>query len=203
MGDYTKNGAKIGTCGVGYYATKKMLEDLKAKNQEGEGRYYLEPKNGSSFAFPFPEFDGKKAGDISVFHKEEKDHFQIRVKREGSQTHHKDLVFHKHPVGGQGLNFFCKCPYHSEENVSKNFSEEYVKFHLKYQQYFQNELAIAGDCIYCGCNNVFEKHEAEEAASYLIIEADFIDAKENASPYEKEQAELKREVAKRIIETYA
>lgn len=44
---------------------------------------------------------------------------------------------------------------------------------------------------------------AEEAASYLIIEADFIDAKENASPYEKEQAELKREVAKRIIETYA
>lgn len=201
MGDFISNGEKIGTTGTAYYTTKEMLEKLSGSQLGADGKYYLDSKNNCSFAFPFPEFDNKKVGSISIFHKEERDFFQIRLKREGAKTHHKEVVFHKHPAGSQGVNFYCNCPYHEEAKTSV-FTEQYIKFHLKYQQFFQGELAIAGECIFCGCTNLFEKHEAIEAAGYLVIEADFIDASEKPSSYQQEEAKLKREVAKRIIATY-
>lgn len=67
MGDYLKNGEKIGTCGDAYYATKQMLEKHKDDPESG---YYLNPENGCSFAFPYPAYDGKDVGGISNFHED-------------------------------------------------------------------------------------------------------------------------------------
>lgn len=68
MGDFTKNGTKIGTCGKAYYATYWQIQNQQ--NLGGDLKYYLNLKreNGFSYAFPFPEFDGKKLGQISQFH---------------------------------------------------------------------------------------------------------------------------------------
>lgn len=64
MGDFLRNGKKIGTCGHAYYATREHLE---AYAGDPEADFYLDPKNACITAFPFPDFDGKKAGDYSVF----------------------------------------------------------------------------------------------------------------------------------------
>lgn len=66
MGDYTNTGIKIGTCGVGYYATRKMLENYHS--HDSEVNYYLKPENKCWFAFPFPQWDNKKVGEITIFH---------------------------------------------------------------------------------------------------------------------------------------
>lgn len=207
MGDYTKNGVKIGTCGHAYYATKQMLEDIKT---DPEAKQYLDPKNKCSFAFPFPEYDGKKVGEISNFHEGERAEQIIIIKREGNNTFHKHIIHHIHPKGGQGVNLFCNCPYESTEKTSR-FEDKYFRFNLKDQKYYSSgELTITGDCIYCGESNVFTKEEAEEAANNLIIEADSLE--KEAERYEAEgysnaegcrkQAARCRIIAERIIQTY-
>lgn len=157
MGDYTNNGIKLGTCGRAYYATKSMIEALP-KDTETSG--YLNPINKASFAFPLPEFDGKEAGEISIFHKPENELIVLEINK-NSFTHHKKIVHHVHPAGGQGVNLFCDCPYHSTENTSR-FNDETIKFYLKYQTFTGegDEMAIVGECIYCKETNIFEKHEA-------------------------------------------
>lgn len=207
MGDYTKNGIKLGTCGKAYYATKSMIEALPT---DAETKYYLNPKNKCMFAFPLPEFDNKKAGDISIFHKEQRDLTVIQINKK-HKTFHGNITHHIHPVGGQGVNLFCDCPYHSTEKTSR-FNDEMVKFYLKYQSYTGegNQIAIVGECIYCGETNVFEKHEAEEAANNLISQAIWNENEAKRPEYKgfvnadthREKALELREIAKRILETY-
>jgi len=159
MGDFTNNGTKIGTCGKAYYATKEMLEKQLG---DDDAMAYLNPANKCFFAFPFPKFDNQRIGTISVFHTEEKDEFVLEMKKEEKQSFHKKLVFHSHPAGGEGINLFCDCPYHSSENVSRNFDNTTLKFYLKYQTYFDGRLTIAGECIYCRELNIFDADEVLE-----------------------------------------
>ena len=207
MGDYTNNGIKLGTCGRAYYATKSMIEALP-KDTETNG--YLNPKNKAMFAFPLPEFDGKEAGEISIFHKEKRDLTVIEIDK-NNNTFHGKIVHHVHPAGGQGINLFCDCPYHSTENTSR-FNDETIKFYLKYQSFTGEgeEMAIVGECIYCNETNIFEKHEAEEAAENLYKKslsllnlADRPEYKDTANrdSYIKQAQEFE-EIANRILKTY-
>lgn len=80
MGDYTKNGTKIGTCGKAYYSTYKALKQHPdALDASSDVAMYLKKENGCSFAFPFPEFKGKKVGEISQFHKKPEDKFWVTM----------------------------------------------------------------------------------------------------------------------------
>lgn len=207
MGDYTNNGIKLGTCGRAYYATKSMIEALP---KDTEANYYLNPENKAFFAFTLPEFDGKKAGEISIFHKPENELIVLEINK-NSVTHHKQIIHHVHPAGGQGVNLFCDCPYHSTENTSR-FNDETIKFYLKYQTFTGegDEMAIVGECIYCKETNIFEKHEAEEAAENLYKKSlsllNLADRPEykntsNRDSYIKQAEELE-EVANRILKTY-
>lgn len=208
MGDYTAKGVKLGTCGRAYYATKNQIKELA---QDSETKYYLNSENKCMFAFPLPEFDNKKAGEISIFHKEERDLTVLEIKNTNF-TFHQKIVFHKHPVGGSGINLFCDCPYHSKENVSRNFNDDTLKFYLKYQSYTGKgeEMAIVAECIYCGESNVFEKSEAEEACEVLIKNAVWNETEAKRPEYKNctnsethlKKAEELREIAKRILETY-
>ena len=212
MGDYTKNGTKIGACGRAYYSTLPMLqEELKKNYTDSEIKSYLEPKNKSWFAFPYPEFDNKKIGEISIFHKENHELIILKISKT-NKTHHKQIVTHLHPSGGQGINLFCDCPYHSTENVSRNFNDDFIRFYLKYEMFTgeNDNKAIVGECIYCGESNVFEKHEAEEAAKNLIDEANYEQKQSERKEYENtsnkdthiNKSLHLRQIANRILNTY-
>jgi hypothetical protein len=208
MGDYTKNGIKIGTCGTAYYATKKQLESMK---YDSEARYYLNPENKCRLAFPLPEFDNKQIGEISIFHLET---FKLPILQISSEnkTFHKKIVHHIHPAGGNGINLFCDCPSHSSENVSTNFDSKNVLFYLRYETFTGegDNMAIVGECIYCGELNVFEESEALEACENLLKEAQY-NRRESARPeyinasnkdfHLKKASELE-EIVKRIKNTY-
>lgn len=209
MGDYTKNGQKIGTCGKAYYATLQMLQNEKSIG-DSEINHYLKPENKCSFAFPFPEYDGKKIGEISNFHEGDRVDFQIRIKKDGSNTFHQKIVHHIHPKGVAGINLFCDCPYHSSENVSKNFVGDEIVFNLKEQIYFQGNLHISGECVYCGETNVFDESEAIEVCENLKKESEqnlLLSKREeykntsNKDFHEKKAVYL-MEVANRILATY-
>ena len=208
MGDFTNNGIKLGTCGRAYYATKEMIEALA---KDTETSYYLKPENKCFFAFPLPEFDGQKAGEISIFHKPENELIVIEIDKK-HRTHHKQIVHHVHPAGGQGINLFCDCPYHNPETASRNFEHDKTKFYLKYQTFTGEgqEMAIVVECIYCKETNIFEEHEAKEAAENLFLKSlhllNLADRPEykntsNREIYIKEAQELE-EVANRILKTY-
>lgn len=208
MGDYTKTGVKIGTCGQAYYATKKQLEEAKHTG-DPEVSYYLNPEKKCSFAFPYPEFDGKELGDISIFHKEAHELIVLEISKE-HRTFHKQLTFHTHPTGGQGINLFCDCPYHNKENISRNFDGNTERFYLRYEQMQEDgNTAIVGECIYCGESNVFYKHEAEEAVQNLIKKAENLEMYANrpitgegeADRYINEAIRL-RSICARILEIY-
>ncbi len=206
MGDYTKNNVKIGTCGRAYYATKSMLEAL---SQDSEVRHYLDPLNKCSFAFPFPEYDGKQVGEISNFHEGQRVDFQIKIKKEGSQTFHKHIVHHVHPQGAEGVNLFCDCPYSGEEKRSR-MSSGMIAFRLVDQIYYDSNLCIAGECVYCGERNIFSIDEAEEVCINLEQEAIFNDKEAVRPDYvgysnadtHRDKAIYIREIIKRIKKTY-
>jgi len=209
MGDYTKNGTKIGTCGNAYYSTLPMLEK-QANTGDSDINYYLKPENKCTFAFPFPEYDGKQIGQISNFHEEDRVDFFIRIKKEGARTHHKDIIHHIHPKGGQGINLFHDCPYSSNAKISSNFDSNYLDFRLVSQAYTNDGLAVVGKCIYCEETNVFEKHEAVEVCEELEKRAIYEEREATRREYintsnkdtrEKNAAYI-REIAKRIFETY-
>ena len=160
MGDYLKNGAKIGTCGSAYYATKKMLEKAAS---DPEAAYYLNPENSCSFAFPFPEYDGKKAGEITNFHEGERVDFFFSAP-EGMQIFHSYIWFHTHPKGGEGVNIQTPCVYQNEATTSKMYYST-ARMRLDTQKYYKGSLYITAKCIYCGESTIFDREEA-----FLIAE---------------------------------
>jgi hypothetical protein len=160
MGDYLKNGAKIGTCGRAYYATKKQLE--KFANEE-EVQYYLDPKKGCSFAFPFPEYDNKEAGQISNFHEGERAEYFFSLP--ANTGLHTQITHHIHPRGGEGINLFIDCPYKNPDIASRNFSKDFERFRLIEQGYHNEVLSVVVECVYCQQRQILEDKEVEMAAN--------------------------------------
>lgn len=190
MGDYLNNGNKIGTCGNGYYTTLKALELHRG---EPEANHYLNPKNKCSFAFPYPKYDGKKAGEISQFHEGERSEFIFTVPST-VECFHEQMSHHLHPKGGEGINVFYPCPYMEGAHVSTNFNKSNVRFRLMYQRYYNESLHITADCIYCGCSNIFSAEEAEiivenERRQLDKLRADIERKNRSVYDYEKQDAE--------------
>lgn len=163
MGDYASNGEKIGTCGQGYYATRKALETQAAKGCK-ESQYYLNPENGCYFAFPFPEYDGKQIGEISTFH--EPTNFLIELPPSDNYFH-GEIVHHIHPHGGAGVNLFIPCPHSDGAKVSHNFDRSKVGFYLIGEGFYQGAPAVWVECIYCKKKQILDQTEAIEAVKYL------------------------------------
>lgn len=166
MGDFTKDGTKIGTCGQAYYATKPMLEKLVG---DKEVDYYLDPKNNCSFAFPFPDYENKRIGEISNFHEDQKVDFVISIKNQGV-THHGRIIHTVHPKGGQQINLYSECPYSNPDLVSSNFDKSNVRFYLAEQMYYRGELAVKARCIYCGEPNILDPEEALEVSENIMLQ---------------------------------
>lgn len=208
MGDYTKQGQKIGTCGAGYYATLEMLKNHVDKfGKVDDAHYYINPENKCSFAFPFPEYDGKEIGEISNFHEGERVDFFFKFKGE---SHHKEIVTHVHPKGGQGINIFSPCVYSDRAKISRNLdTSKGETFRLTEQCFYNGELCICAECIYCGAKNIFSKEEAQELAQNIMQDAERLlkDSNNNyyhesdRKRYKKESIYIK-EIAKRILKTY-
>lgn len=111
MGDYTRNGIKIGTFGRGYYATKKMLED---NSNDPECKAYLNPDNGCVMAFPFPEWDNKSIGSISIFHAEDRINYTFPIDEKNENIcckEHNDyqLMYQRYTTEGNKMNIVIEC----------------------------------------------------------------------------------------------
>lgn len=214
MGDYTKSGIKIGTCGQAYYATLNMLsfhhDNIDFSDEEV--KHYINPKNKCSFAFPFPEWDNKKIGEISAFH--DNIHCVIYLPSEFN-THHGNITHHIHPRGGEGVNLFIPCPYKDEtgEHHSRNLDKSKFGFQILGQKFQQDgSLAVMVECIYCKESQSLELHEAQAAADSLLKIAAYHDKEcaiikslnPDCSNWEadKKKADWHREVAKRVLATY-
>jgi hypothetical protein len=166
MGDYLNNGKKIGTCGRAYYATFESLQEYKHEEEAGA---YLNPKNKCSFAFPFPEYDGKKAGDISNFHEGERAEYFFNLPAKSGI--HGTITHHLHPKGGWGINVFIDCPYISER-VSSNFNKEVETFRLSEVCFLDSgKLGVLVECIYCGQRQVLSEQEIQIAIDYFYDQA--------------------------------
>ena len=163
MGDYTKTGVKIGTCGQSYYATKKMLQD-QAHIGDPEINYYLDPSKGCNFAFPFPEYDGKKIGDITRFH--EKTNFVIKLPSSMESLHGR-ISHYVHPVGGAGINLFIPCPYSEGSQHSHNLDQDEISFYLIGTGFYEGQEAILVECMYCGKTQYLSDTESIQAVQYL------------------------------------
>jgi uncharacterized protein involved in tolerance to divalent cations len=211
MGDYTNSGQKIGTCGNAYYSTKKMLKDLYASGERhGDVAGYLNTENYITFAFPFPEYDGKKIGEISNFHEGERiDYFFDFLNPKESV--HKEITTHIHPKGGQGINLFTPCPHSDNSKVSNNFKKEVVTFRLVGQiNERDGNLKIVAECIYCNTKNVFSKKEANQIIKVIKEKAERAQKSATYTHHYheseinrfKKEAEYNLEIAKRIKETY-
>lgn len=208
MGDYTRNGTKIGTCGSAYYSTLGALKNHPDSSIPGtDAKAYVDPKNNCNFAFPFPEYDGKGVGEISNFHQGSRVEFTFKFPK--GRGHHKDLVFHTHPRGAEGLNVFTPCPYDPNAKRSRVYDNEFEVYRLTTQHYYNGKLHVGGECAYCGCINIFDKEEAQIISNIIMEEvAELMDRSENEYYCEsdrenyKKEAEYKKEIAKRIIDTY-
>jgi len=216
MGDFTKNGTKIGTCGSAYYATLEMLEKhvLRVGNID-DAHWYIDPKQGCNFAFPFPEYDGKLIGDISNFHDDQRTNFFFQIRVELSDvTHHKDICTSLNPEGGSAVNVFHPCPCSDTAKTSTNFERHIQTFRLECQVYYEGSLCISGRCIYCGCSNIFTFDEALKIVEGLIARAEVLIKRplrelstgkilEGDIP-EANQTEAKylHEIIKRVLATY-
>ncbi len=205
MGDYLNNGEKIGTCGQAYYAT---LEMLKAHKGDKEADYYLNPSKGCSFAFPFPEYDGKQVGEISNFHEEDKVNFVISLPADKFQTYHDRMYTHISPKGVQGINVFFPCPYNGAE-TSSNFDESNVKLLLTEQMYVDGKLAAVAKCVCCGQRNILEDVEAVFVSEQIQEEAQRLQNQSKLDSYTTEekteklkQANYLMKVASRLLKTY-
>lgn len=190
MGDYTKSGEKIGTCGNAYYATLPMLKVLAQDPTEQDSNYYTNPKNSCTFAFPFPAYDGKSIGQFSNFHDGERADFFFDLPST-IESHHTEISHHINPKGGQGVNLYTDCP-SAGGKVFNNFHNAEVRYRLTGQVYFEGALCITAKCVYCEQTNIFSKEEAQ-----LICE--WIKTRKHSS---KADEDYYTEIAKRIIETY-
>lgn len=209
MGDYTKSGEKIGTCGMAYYATKRMIQEtFNSGDHSDDIKYYLNKKESIYFAFPFPEYDNKKIGEISNFHEGERTDFYFDFIGE---SHHKDITTHLHPKGGAGINLFHPCPYSENANTSTNFDKDKKTFRLTYQWNDRKtgNLFIVGECIYCGAQNIFESDEALQIVKTLKEKANYLKLQSENSYYHSSEREryLKEsnyilKICVRMLETY-
>ena len=205
MGDFTKKNEKIGTCGHAYYATKEMLEnEHNLDPSDGEVNYYLNPKNKCHFAFPFPKYDGKKIGEMSNFHKGDREEFTFSF--ETDESAHGTITHHVHPKGAQGINLFVPCPYTDEKVASRNFNKETKIFRLVGQHYFKGELLLTAECVYCKTLNVFSNEESLKLAEQLRKESEkLIKSAKNNYYHESErvryenEATFLMEIVKRIL----
>ena len=186
MGDYTKSGAKIGTCGEGYYATKQMLEAVNDNNSTVAA--YLNPNGKCSFAFPFPEYDGMQIGQMSNFHEGERVDLTFFFPA-NIESHHKQVLYQFSPKGAPMKNLYCECPQKYRENTLEH---EHIYFRLTEQVWHDGQLKIAAVCPYCETSNIFSKEEAE-----LICTTYFDKFSEN-----KNTQAYYSEIAKRIRATY-
>lgn len=206
MGDYTKNGTKIGTCGRAYYATLPMLQKIAKNIGESEAKWYIQPSNKASFAFPFPEYDGKNVGEITNFLYGNRAEFTFVVPSD-IETFHKEIVDHIHPRGAEAINLFIPCPHSKESKHSNNFSGQQV-FRLMEQKYYNETLHVVAECVYCNERNIFTKDEIELICNGIDKCADSTEQWEkNRYPKEPEghytkQAKRMREISKRMRETY-
>lgn len=213
MGDYTKKGVKIGTTGQAYYATLGMLvhHNTFIDSSDPEVRYYIEPKNKCTFAFPFPQWDGKAIGEISSFH--DNPECIIALPNDG-KSYHQDIVHHVHPKGGEGVNLFVECPYGTKDKsrYSRNLDTSVVRFQIVGQKYCSDgSLGVLVKCIYCNETQVLDEKEAAIASEYLVNKAEC--EERQAKYYEqyplngnadhhRKRAEWLREVVKRLLGTY-
>jgi len=208
MGDYTKAGAKIGTCGAAYYATKEMIQAEHDKGDTSDDiRYYLDPKQPIRFAFPFPEYDGKKIGEISNFHEDQRADFFFKW---AGESFHKEVINHIHPKGGQGVNLASNCPQDITKERFNAINPDSHTYRLVYQinDRQTGKLAIAAECIYCNTLNVFEEHEAYQITEQLLEEADqYIKRSKYDDIYLTtkqllDKAEYLQQIVGRILKTY-
>lgn len=179
MGDYLKNGAKIGTCGQAYYATKKALEAVR---HDEEAAAYLNPENGCSFAFPFPEYDGKAVGEISNFHDGERADYFFKLPK-GSGIH-GTITHHIHPKGAEGINLFIPCPYSAGSNTSRNFNPEFETFRLTSEKYENGKIRVMVECVYCGEKQLLTDSEIKMAIQNFAMQS------EKAISYHNQQVYL-------------
>lgn len=191
MGDYTKSGEKIGTCGNAYYATLPMLKDLANYAGEDEAGYYIDPKNNCTFAFPFPMYDGKKVGEFSNFHEGQRAEFFFDLPA-SIESHHGEIVHHVHPRGGAGINLFIDCPFGGGKAASHNLDKSTITYRLTNQIYYKGSLHIQAECIYCQERNIFSKEEAQ-------IMCEWIESRKHDT---EEQKAYYLEISKRIKATY-
>jgi hypothetical protein len=204
MGDYLNNGNKIGTCGQGYYTT---LEALKEFRSESEAAYYLKPQNGCSFAFPFPEYDGKRAGEISNFHEGDRVDFLVSLPADKFNTFHNKISNHINVAGTQ-INVFSPCVYDGAD-TSTNFDKSRVKMYLKEQKYFNGSLHVVCTCACCGTSNILDLEEAVYIAKDLQQKSERLNTQSKLSGVSPEEAEKKMneslylmQIANRILSTY-
>jgi hypothetical protein len=208
MGDYTKTGKKIGTCGDAYYATHKMLKDLEHTN-DPEVNYYLNPANSCTFAFPFPQYDGCEVDGFSNFHDDERGHFVFSLPSE-FESHHDKMHVHQHPRGAEGINIFFPCPYSADGKASSNLDQSVRKFSLYGQCYFNGKLHVSVKCVYCGKTNIFSYEEILEAVKIMGKESDRLRGLSTIQEYIKNgwaESYLKEAIyittiATRMLETY-
>lgn len=200
MGDYTKKGEKIGTCGNAYYATLPMLQKLAKDSGEIEANHYIKPENKCGFAFPFPEYDNKNVGEISNIHEGQRVEFTFNVPLE-IETFHKKIVHHVHPKGGQGINLFIPCPCCEESKKSNNWNGEQI-FRLTRQVYRDGKLMVIADCVYCEESNIFSKDEAIEIVNCLFEKATKYESLAKKDEYYLGKGEYIRLIAQRIMQTY-
>ncbi len=186
MGDYTKSGIKIGSCGEGMYATKKMLEDLNETT--GDVAAYLNPEYKCSFPFPFPEYDGKKAGEISNFHEGERVELCFAFPA-NIESHHNKVLYQFKPKGVPMKNLYCECPQKYNDGAGKH---DTIYLRLTSQVWHGGTLKVQAECPYCKTKNILDKEEAE------IICANYFDKYSQ----DKETQAYYSEIAKRIRETY-
>ena len=209
MGDYTKKGVKIGTCGKGYYTTLEMLKK-QANSNDDEINYYLNPKNKCSFAFPFPQYDGKQIGEISSFH----DDVQCFVHLPSTiDSVHTKITTHLHPKGGQGINLFMACPYDkvNKSDHSSNLDKSFITMRISGQGYFNDSLRVLATCIYCNQGQYLDEHETDLAYESLMKQAEQEVKYSNTEKYlhpecsnwehHLERSEWLKEVAKRLKQT--
>lgn len=152
MGDYTKNNVKIGTCGQAYYSTYQMLKDLKENRPGdlGDGEFYLNEDMGAIFAFPYPEFDGKPIGSVSVFHEQDK----LELFAYSGDAYHRQVRYYLQPTHCEGVNVYADCP------MGKG------SVRPKYQLYGEarltgGEWGVVMVCPYCKEKTIFEEHEIQ------------------------------------------
>lgn len=169
MGDFTNNGTKIGTCGKAYYATYwQIVKNFQTHGNNGDVIYYynLKRENGFSYAFPFPEFDGKKLGDISQFHIQQKNGKVLYpvylLDSECKDIQHNETRSEIRDIyTDEKKNFYVKC-FQDPLNYRSNKAPDQNKFYMEYTGFINGKPSILIYCAYCGAGTHFTLDDDNE-----------------------------------------